>query len=215
MDNIPQTIAKDLLKIKAVFFRPEEPFTWASGIKSPVYCDNRLTLTAPEVRNDVENALAETIRREYPDAQVLMGTSTDGIAHAAITGHILGLPMGYVRSGSKDHGRQNQIEGRLEPGQKVVVVEDLISTAGSVLEVVGVLREAGAEVLGIVSIFTYGMKKGLQRLAEAHVRNISLTDFDTIARAAAEERYIKSEDIARLIAFRDNPSDESWIGRKG
>ena len=215
MDNIPQTIAKDLLKIKAVFFRPEEPFTWASGIKSPVYCDNRLTLTAPEVRNDVENALAETIRREYPDAQVLMGTSTAGIAHAAITGHILGLPMGYVRSGSKDHGRQNQIEGRLEPGQKVVVVEDLISTAGSVLEVVGVLREAGAEVLGIVSIFTYGMKKGLQRLAEAHVRNISLTDFDTIARAAAAARYIKSEDIARLIAFRDNPSDESWIGRKG
>jgi len=215
MENISQLIAKDLLKIQAVFFRPEEPFTWASGIKSPVYCDNRLTLTAPEVRNDVENALAETIRREYPDAQVLMGTSTAGIAHAAITGHILGLPMGYVRSGSKDHGRQNQIEGRLEPGQKVVVVEDLISTAGSVLEVVGVLREAGAEVLGIVSIFTYGMKKGLQRLAEAHVRNISLTDFDTIARAAAEERYIKSEDIARLIAFRDNPSDESWIGRKG
>ena len=215
MDNIPQTIAKDLLKIKAVFFRPEEPFTWASGIKSPVYCDNRLTLTAPEVRNDVENALAETIRREYPDAQVLMGTSTAGIAHAAITGHILGRPRGYVRSGSKDHGRQNQIEGRLEPGQKVVVVEDLISTAGSVLEVVGVLREAGAEVLGIASIFTYGMKKGLQRLAEAHVRNISLTDFDTIARAAAEECYIKSEDIARLIAFRDNPSDESWIGRKG
>ncbi len=215
MEHTAQLIAKDLLQIKAVFFRPEEPFTWASGIKSPVYCDNRLTLTAPEVRNDVENALAETIRREYPDAQVLMGTSTAGIAHAAITGHILGLPMGYVRSGSKDHGRQNQIEGRLEPGQKVVVVEDLISTAGSVLEVVGVLREAGAEVLGIVSIFTYGMKKGLQRLAEAHVRNISLTDFDTIARAAAEERYIKSEDIARLIAFRDNPSDESWIGRKG
>ena len=215
MENIAQAIAKDLLKVKAVFFRPEEPFTWASGIKSPVYCDNRLTLTAPEVRTDVENALAETIRREYPDAEVLMGTSTAGIAHAAITGHILGLPMGYVRSGNKDHGRQNQIEGRLEPGQKVVVVEDLISTAGSVLEVVGVLREAGAEVLGIVSIFTYGMKKGLQRLAEAHVRNISLTDFDTIARAAAEERYIKSEDIARLIAFRDNPSDESWIGRKG
>ena len=215
MENISQLIAKDLLKIQAVFFRPEEPFTWASGIKSPVYCDNRLTLTAPEVRCHVENALAETIRREYPDAEVLMGTSTAGIAHAAITGHILGLPMGYVRSGSKDHGRQNQIEGRLEPGQKVVVVEDLISTAGSVLEVVGVLREAGAEVLGIASIFTYGMKKGLQRLAEAHVRNISLTDFDTIARAAAEERYIKSEDIARLIAFRDNPSDESWIGRKG
>jgi len=215
MEAISKLIAKDLLKIKAVFFRPEEPFTWASGIKSPVYCDNRLTLTAPEVRNDVENALAETIRKEYPTVEVLMGTSTAGIAHAAITGHILGLPMGYVRSGSKDHGRQNQIEGRLEPGQKVVVVEDLISTAGSVLEVVGVLREAGAEVLGIASIFTYGMKKGLQRLAEAHVRNISLTDFDTIARAAAEERYIKSEDIARLIAFRDNPSDESWIGRKG
>ena len=215
MEHTAQLIAKDLLQIKAVFFRPEEPFTWASGIKSPVYCDNRLTLTAPEVRNDVENALAETIRREHPDAQVLMGTSTAGIAHAAITGHILGLPMGYVRSGSKDHGRQNQIEGRLEPGQRVVVVEDLISTGGSVIEVVNVLREAGAEVLGIVSIFTYGMKKGLQRLAEAHVRNISLTDFDTIARAAAEERYIKSEDIARLIAFRDNPSDESWIGRKG
>ena len=215
MEAISKLIAKDLLKIKAVFFRPEEPFTWASGIKSPVYCDNRLTLTAPEVRNDVETALAETIRKEYPSVEVLMGTSTAGIAHAASTGHILGLPMGYVRSGSKDHGRQNQIEGRLEPGQKVVVVEDLISTAGSVLEVVGVLREAGAEVLGIVSIFTYGMKKGLQRLAEAHVRNISLTDFDTIARAAAEERYIKSEDIARLIAFRDNPSDESWIGRKG
>ena len=212
MDNIPQTIAKDLLKIKAVFFRPEEPFTWASGIKSPVYCDNRLTLTAPEVRNDVENALAETIRREYPDAQVLMGTSTAGIAHAAITGHILGLPMGYVRSGSKDHGRQNQIEGRLEPGQKVVVVEDLISTAGSVLEVVGVLREAGAEVLGIVSIFTYGMKKGLERLAEAQVKNVSLTNFDTIAQVAAEERYIRQEDIARLIAFRDNPSDASWMG---
>ena len=212
MDNIPQTIAKDLLKIKAVFFRPEEPFTWASGIKSPVYCDNRLTLTAPEVRNDVENALAETIRREYPDAQVLMGTSTAGIAHAAITGHILGLPMGYVRSGSKDHGRQNQIEGRLEPGQKVVVVEDLISTAGSVLEVVGVLREAGAEVLGIVSIFTYGMKKGLERLAEAQVKNVSLTNFDTIAQVAAAERYIRQEDIARLIAFRDNPSDASWMG---
>ena len=215
MDNIPQTIAKDLLKIKAVFFRPEEPFTWASGIKSPVYCDNRLTLTAPAVRSDVENALADTIRREYPDCQVLMGTSTAGIAHAAITAHILGLPMGYVRSGSKDHGRQNQIEGRLEPGQKVVVVEDLISTGGSVIEVVNVLREAGAEVLGIVSIFTYGMKKGLARLAEASVKNISLTDFDTIAQAAAEEHYIKSEDIARLIAFRDNPSDESWIGRKG
>ena len=212
MEHISQQIARDLLSIKAVFFRPEEPFTWASGIKSPVYCDNRLTLTAPEVRCHVENALAETIRREYPDAQVLMGTSTAGIAHAAITGHILGLPMGYVRSGSKDHGRQNQIEGRLEPGQKVVVVEDLISTAGSVLEVVGVLREAGAEVLGIVSIFTYGMKKGLERLAEAQVKNVSLTNFDTIAQVAAEERYIRQEDIARLIAFRDNPSDASWMG---
>ena len=212
MENISQLIAKDLLKIQAVFFRPEEPFTWASGIKSPVYCDNRLTLTAPEVRTDVENALAETIRREYPDAEVLMGTSTAGIAHAAITGHLLGLPMGYVRSGSKDHGRQNQIEGRLERGQKVVVVEDLISTGGSVIEVVNVLREAGAEVLGIVSIFTYGMKKGLERLAAANVKNISLTDFDTIAQVAAEENYIKAGDIARLIAFRDNPSDESWIG---
>ena len=212
MENISQTFAKDLLKIKAVFFRPEEPFTWASGIKSPVYCDNRLTLTAPEVRTDVENALAETIRREYPDAEVLMGTSTAGIAHAAITGHILGLPMGYVRSGSKDHGRRNQIEGRLEPGQRVVVVEDLISTGGSVIEVVNVLREAGAEVLGIVSIFTYGMKKGLERLAEAQVKNVSLTNFDTIAQVAAEERYIRQEDIARLIAFRDNPSDASWMG---
>ena len=212
MENISQTIAQDLLKIRAVFFRPEEPFTWASGIKSPVYCDNRLTLTAPEVRCHVETALAETIRREYPDAEVLMGTSTAGIAHAAITAHILGLPMGYVRSGSKDHGRQNQIEGRLERGQKVVVVEDLISTGGSVIEVVNVLREAGAEVLGIVSIFTYGMKKGLERLAAANVKNISLTDFDTIAQVAAEENYIKAGDIARLIAFRDNPSDESWIG---
>ena len=214
MENIAQAIAKDLLKVKAVFFRPEEPFTWASGIKSPVYCDNRLTLTAPEVRTDVENALAETIRREYPDAEVLMGTSTAGIAHAAITGHLLNLPMGYVRSGSKDHGRQNQIEGRLEKGQKVVVVEDLISTAGSVLEVVSVLREAGAQVLGIISIFTYGMKKGLDRLAAADVKNVSLTNFDVIAQAAADEGYIKPEDIARILAFRDNPSDESWIGRK-
>ena len=214
MENIAQAIAKDLLKVKAVFFRPEEPFTWASGIKSPVYCDNRLTLTAPEVRTGVENALAETIRREYPEAEVLMGTSTAGIAHAAITGHLLNLPMGYVRSGSKDHGRQNQIEGRLEKGQKVVVVEDLISTAGSVLEVVSVLREAGAQVLGIVSIFTYGMKKGLDRLAAADVRNISLTNLDIIAQAAAAEGYIKPEDIARILAFRDNPSDESWIGRK-
>ncbi len=212
MENIATLIAKDLLKIKAVFFRPEEPFTWASGIKSPVYCDNRLTLTAPEVRNDVENALAETIKKEYPDVEVLMGTSTAGIAHAAITGHILGLPMGYVRSGSKDHGRQNQIEGRLEKGQKVVVVEDLISTGGSVIEVVNVLREAGAEVLGVVSIFTYGMQKGLDRLAAANVKNVSLTNFDVIAQVAADEKYIRPEDIARLIAFRNTPSDESWIG---
>ena len=212
MENIQTLIAKDLLSIQAVFFRPEEPFTWASGIKSPVYCDNRLTLTAPSVRNDVENALAETIRREYPDVEVLMGTSTAGIAHAAIVGHIMGLPMGYVRAGSKDHGRKNQIEGRLEPGQKVVVVEDLISTGGSVIEVVNVLREAGADVLGVVSIFTYGMQKGLDRLAEAKVKNVSLTNFDVIAQVAAEEEYIKKEDIAKLIAFRNNPSDESWMG---
>ncbi len=212
MTNIERLIAKDLLSIKAVFFRPDEPFTWASGIKSPVYCDNRLTLTAPKVRDDVENSLAETIKREYPDAEVLMGTSTAGIAHAAITAHILGMPMGYVRSGAKDHGRGNQIEGKLEKGQKVVVVEDLISTGGSVIEVVNVLREAGAEVLGIVSIFTYGMAKGLARLADANVKNVSLTNFDSIAEIAAEENYIKKEDIARLIAFRNNPSDESWIG---
>lgn len=208
--NIKEQIAKDLLSIGAVFLRPEEPFTWASGIKSPVYCDNRLTLTAPEVRNHVENALAETIKREYPDCQVLMGTSTAGIAHAAITAHILGLPMGYVRSGAKDHGRNNQIEGKLEKGQKVVVVEDLISTGGSVLEVVNVLREAGAEVLGVVSIFTYGMKKGLERLAAANVKNISLSDFDAVTEVAAREGYIKERDIARLIAFRNNPGDESW-----
>ncbi|MBQ7134147.1 MAG: orotate phosphoribosyltransferase [Ruminococcus sp.] len=204
-------IAKDLLKIKAVFFRPEEPFTWASGIKSPVYCDNRLTLSAPEVRNDVENGLATLIKENYPDAEVLMGTSTAGIAHAAITAHLLNMPMGYVRSGAKDHGRQNQIEGKLEKGQKVVVVEDLISTGGSVIEVVNVLREAGAEVLGIVSIFTYGMQKGLDRLAAAQVKNISLTNFDVIAEVAAEEGYIKNEDIVKLISFRNNPSDESWI----
>ena len=207
-----KTIAKDLLKIGAVFFRPDEPFTWASGIKSPVYCDNRLTLTAPEVRNDVENGLAALIREYYPEAEVLMGTSTAGIAHAAITAHLMDLPMGYVRSGAKDHGRQNQIEGKLEAGQKVVVVEDLISTGGSVLEVVNVLREAGANVLGVVSIFTYGMKKGLERMAAAEVENHSLTDFDTIAAVAAEEGYIRPEDVARLIAFRNNPSDESWIG---
>ena len=212
MDNIQNLIAKDLLKIKAVFFRPDEPFTWASGIKSPVYCDNRLTLTAPEVRDDVENSLAQVIRENYPEAQVLMGTSTAGIAHAAITAHIMGLPMGYVRSGAKDHGRQNQIEGRLEPGQKVVVVEDLISTGGSVIEVVNVLCEAGADVIGIVSIFTYGMKKGIERLAEAKVKNISLTNFDRIAEVAASEGYIRPEDVERLIKFRNDPSDESWIG---
>ncbi len=212
MNDTKKLIAKDLLKIKAVFFRPDEPFTWASGIKSPVYCDNRLTLTAPEVRDDVENSLAAVIRENYPGVEVLMGTSTAGIAHAAITAHIMGLPMGYVRSGAKDHGRQNQIEGRLEAGQKVVVVEDLISTGGSVIEVVNVLREAGAEVLGIVSIFTYGMQKGLDRLAQAQVRNISLTDFDCIAEVAADEGYIRPEDIERLIKFRNNPSDESWAG---
>lgn len=211
MTETQRKIAKDLLKIKAVFFRPNEPFTWASGIKSPVYCDNRLTLTDVEVRNDVEQGLAQIISENYPDAEVLMGTSTAGIAHAAITGHIMNLPMGYVRSGSKDHGRQNRIEGRLEKGQKVVVVEDLISTGGSVIEVVDALREAGAEVLGIASIFTYGMKKGLERLANADVKNVSLTDFDAIAEVAAEDGYIKSDDIARLIAFRNNPSDESWI----
>ncbi len=209
--TIEQSIARDLLSIRAVFFRPEEPFTWASGIHSPVYCDNRLILTAPQVRDRVEQAIADTVKREYPDCQVLMGTSTAGIAHAAIAGHILGLPMGYVRSGAKDHGRHNQIEGRLEPGQKVVVVEDLISTAGSVLEVVDVLREAGAQVLGVVSIFTYGMKKGLDRLAAAGVKNVSLTNFDAVAQAAAEENYIRPEDISRLIAFRNDPSDERWM----
>lgn len=211
MENIKETIAKDLLKIKAVFFSPEQPFTWASGIKSPVYCDNRLTLTSPKVRTDVENALAAVIKKEYPEAEVLMGTSTAGIAHAAITAHILGMPMGYVRAGAKDHGRKNQIEGKLEKGEKVVVVEDLISTGGSVLEVVDVLREAGAEVLGVASIFTYGMKKGIERLRAAGVRNVSLCDFDTVAKIAAEENYVRPEDVQRLIAFRDNPSDESWI----
>lgn len=211
MTATEKLIAKDLLEIKAVFFRPEEPFTWASGIKSPIYCDNRLTLTAPKVRLDVENALAEAIKANYPECEVLMGTSTAGIAHAAITAHIMDLPMGYVRSGAKDHGRQNQIEGKLLPGQKVVVVEDLISTGGSVIEVVNVLREAGAEVLGIVSIFTYGMKKGIERLAAAEVKNVSLTNFDVIAEVAAECGYVKAEDVARLIQFRNNPSDESWI----
>ena len=211
MTNIQRQIASDLLSIKAVFFRPDEPFTWASGIKSPIYCDNRLTLTAPVVRGHVEEGLAALIKEHYPDAEVLMGTSTAGIAHAAITAHLLDMPMGYVRSGAKDHGRQNQIEGRLEAGQKVVVVEDLISTGGSVIEVVNVLREAGADVLGVVSIFTYGMKKGLERLAAADVKNVSLTDFDCVAEVAAESGYVRESDIARLIAFRNNPSDESWI----
>lgn len=205
-------IAKDLLSIAAVFLRPEEPFTWASGIKSPIYCDNRLTLTAPAVRTDVEKGLAAIVKEYYPEAEVLMGTSTAGIAHAAITAHMLDMPMGYVRSGAKDHGRGNQIEGKLEKGQKVVVIEDLISTGGSVIEVVEALREAGAEVLGIASIFTYGMKKGLDRLAAADVKNVSLTNLDVIAEVAAEIGYIKPEDVARLIAFRNNPSDESWIG---
>lgn len=212
MNETIRKIAKDLLKIQAVFLSPDKPFTWASGIKSPVYCDNRLTLTAPEVRTDVETGLMELIKENYPDAEVLMGTSTAGIAHAAITAHMMGLPMGYVRSGNKDHGRQNRIEGKLEKGEKVVVVEDLISTGGSVIEVVDALREAGAEVLGIVSIFTYGMQKGIDRLAEANVRNVSLTNLDVLSEVAAQEGYIKSEDVGKLIAFRDNPSDESWIG---
>ena len=207
-----ETIAKDLLSIGAVFFRPDEPFTWASGIQSPVYCDNRLTLTAPAVRDHVEEGLKELVKTYYPDCQVLMGTSTAGIAHAAIVGHLMGLPMGYVRSGAKDHGRKNQIEGRLEPGQKVVVVEDLISTGGSVIEVVNILREAGANVLGVVSIFTYGMQKGLDRLAQAQVENHSLCNFDVIARVAAEAGYIRPEDVRRLIAFRNNPNDDSWKG---
>ena len=204
-------IAKDLLQIQAVFFRPDEPFVWASGIKSPVYCDNRLTLSAPAVRTDIETGLAELVTTYYPEAEVLMGTSTAGIAHAAITAWLLGLPMGYVRGGAKDHGRKNQIEGRLEPGQKVVVIEDLISTGGSVLEVVDVLRQAGAEVLGVASIFTYGMQKGLWRMAEAEIRNISLTNFDAVVDAAAAEGYIRPEDRERLLAFRDDPSDERWI----
>ncbi|MBR2968028.1 MAG: orotate phosphoribosyltransferase [Clostridia bacterium] len=204
-------IAKDLLSIKAVFLRPEDPFTWASGIKSPIYCDNRLTLTAPAVRDDIENGLAELVKTHFPEAEVLMGTSTAGIAHAAITGHILNMPMGYVRSGAKDHGRQNRVEGKLEKGQKVVVVEDLISTGGSAIEVVEALREEGAIVLGIVSIFTYGMQKGLDKFKAANVINYSLTDFDAVVETAAEEGYIKAEDKQRLIAFRNNPSDESWI----
>lgn len=204
-------IAKDLLSIQAVFLRPEQPFTWASGIKSPIYCDNRLTLSSVAVRNDVENGLAEIVRKYYPEAEILMGTSTAGIAHAAITATILGLPMGYVRSGSKDHGRNNQIEGRLEPGQKVVVIEDLISTGGSCIEVVNVLREAGAEVLGVASIFTYGMKKGLVRLEEAKVVNHSLSNLDVLVDVAVEEKYIRPEDKEKLLSFRNNPSDESWM----
>lgn len=206
-------IAEDLLDIKAVFLRPEEPFTWASGIKSPIYCDNRLTLTAPKVRTDVETCMAETIRKVFPDAELLMGTATAGIAHAAITAHMMDMPMGYVRSGAKDHGRGNQIEGRLEPGQKVVVVEDLISTGGSCIDAVNALRDAGAEVLGVVSIMTYGMKKGIDRMAEAGIRWTSLTDFDTVIEVAVSKKYIKAEDRDRLIAFRNNPSDESWIGK--
>lgn len=206
-----EKIAKDLLKIQAVFLRPDEPFTWASGIKSPIYCDNRLTLSDHQVRLDVENGLAAIVKENYPEVEVLMGTSTAGIAHAAITAHLMDLPMGYVRSGAKDHGRKNQIEGKLLPGQKVVVIEDLISTGGSVLEVVDVLRQAGAEVLGIASIFTYGMKKSVDRLAEANVKNVSLTDLDTVAQVAAAEGYIRPEDQQRLLKFRENPSDESWI----
>ena len=209
--DIKRLIAEDLLSIKAVFLRPEEPFTWASGIKSPIYCDNRLTLTAPDVRTDVEEALAFTIRERFPEVEVLMGTATAGIAHAAITAHLMGLPMGYVRSGAKDHGRGNQIEGRLEPGQKVVVVEDLSSTGGSCIDTVNVLREAGAEVLGVISIMTYGMKKGIDRMAAADIEWVSLTNFDEVITAAAENGYIPAEDINRLKAFRDNPSDESWI----
>lgn len=212
--DISTQVAKSLLKVQAVFFRPEEPFVWASGIKSPVYCDNRLTLTAPDVRLIVENGLAEIVKNEYPQAEILMGTSTAGIAHAAITAHILGLPMGYVRSGAKDHGRQNRIEGKLEKGQKTVVIEDLISTGGSVIDTVEALREAGADVLGVASIFTYGMQKGIERLNAAKVKNVSLTCFDKVAEVAAAEGYIKAEDVKRLIAFRDNPSDESWIKRE-
>ena len=214
MDNIRTHIARHLLSIGAVFLRPDEPFVWASGIKSPIYCDNRLILTAPEARNEVEQAIADTVRREYPEAQVLMGTATAGIAPAAIAAHLLGLPMGYVRSGSKDHGRRNQIEGKLTPGERVVVIEDLISTGGSVLDTVAALRAAGAEVLGVISIFTYGMAKGRQRLAEAGVKCVSLTDLDTIAQVGVQQGYITRGDVARLLAFRDDPSDENWI-RKG
>lgn len=214
MNNLEIEIAKSLLSIEAIFLRPEEPFTWASGIKSPIYCDNRLTLTAPEVRTKVENGLAELVKKNYPEVEVLMGTSTAGIAHAAIIADKLNLPMGYVRASSKDHGRQNKIEGKLEKGQKVVVIEDLISTGGSVIDVVDALIEAGAEVLGIASLFTYNMEKSKKRLEEANVKNVSLSNFDVMVDVAAEEGYIKEDDIQRLIAFRNNPSDESWIEGK-
>lgn len=213
MKKIEKEISKQLLSIGAIFLRPEEPFTWASGIKSPIYCDNRLTLTAPEVRTEIENAIAEVIKENYPDVDVLMGTSTAGIPHAAITADILKLPMGYVRGGNKDHGRHNQIEGKLEKGQKVVVVEDLISTGGSVIDVVNALRDAGAEVLGIVSIITYNMEKSKIKLSEANVKNISLSNFDALVEVAAEEGYISKDAIEKLIAFRENPSDESWINK--
>jgi len=212
MQETARKIAEGLLSIRAVFLRPEEPFTWASGIKSPIYCDNRLILTAPEVRDGVETTIAQTVAEEYPEAEVLMGTATAGIAHAAIAAHILGLPMGYVRSGAKDHGRKNRIEGHLEPGQKVVVVEDLISTGGSVIDTVEALREADADVLGVVSIFTYGMQKGVERLAAANVKNVSLTNLDAVAAVAAEQGYIQPGDVEKLMAFRADPSDESWIG---
>ncbi len=213
MTNIKKEVAKALLEIKAVFLSPDEPFTWASGIKSPIYCDNRLILTSPKTRTMVENAIATTVKKNYPEVEVLMGTSTAGIAHAAIAAHILDIPMGYVRGSAKDHGRNNRIEGKLEAGQKVVVIEDLISTGGSVIEVVEALRDAGAEVLGVVSIFTYGMQKGLDRLAAAKVKNISLSNFDAIAEVAAETGYIAESDVTRLIAFRDNPQDESWMNK--
>lgn len=205
-------IAKDLLSIRAVFLRPDDPFTWASGIKSPIYCDNRLVLSDHRVRTDVETGLMNVIKENYPEAEVLMGTSTAGIAHAAIVAQMMGLPMGYVRGGNKDHGRQNRIEGRLDAGQKVVVVEDLISTGGSVIDVVDALRDAGAEVLGIVSIFTYGMQKSVDRLTAANVKNVSLTNLDTLIEAAVEENYIQPGDADRIRRFRDDPSDESWIG---
>ena len=209
--NLKQEIAKGLLSIEAVFLRPADPFTWASGIKSPIYCDNRLTLTAPEVRTQVENGLMQVVKENYPDCEVLMGTSTAGIAHAAIVGHLMNLPMGYVRGSAKDHGRTNQIEGKLIPGQKVVVIEDLISTAGSAVDTVQVLRDAGAEVLGIASIFTYGMKKGLDRLADNNVKNVSLCDLDTLLDVAADTGYIQAGDKDKILKFRDNPSDESWM----